>query len=73
MTRSVQDTVPHLPIDARHAQRVLRDVEHAPENIKALTEEIDTAVDTLLTDEQRKRLLEIALRSASLQIKGRFA
>jgi RNA polymerase sigma factor (sigma-70 family) len=59
--RAMEALVPPQPVTARQAPTVLRDLEGAPYRIAKLTREIDTALDAMLTDQQRQRLPQIVL------------
>jgi RNA polymerase sigma factor (sigma-70 family) len=47
---------PRQPADAAHALEVLREIERTAEKLRKLATEIDSAIDEILTDEQRERL-----------------
>jgi RNA polymerase sigma factor (sigma-70 family) len=59
---ALQGIVPHGPVTARQAPRILRDMERVPQRIGELAREIDTAIDALLSGKQRQRLREITLQ-----------
>jgi RNA polymerase sigma factor (sigma-70 family) len=57
--RVLEHLVSGRPANARQAREVLREVERAPRKVRALTREIDTAIDGLLTEKQGSRLRQL--------------
>src|SRR5262249_37017746 len=54
-----QDILPHHPIKAAQVPDLLQRLEHAPEKLREFIKEVNTAIDALLTDTQRKRLEQL--------------
>jgi hypothetical protein len=54
-----QEILPHHPIKAAQVPGLLQRIEQAPATFREFTKEIDSAIDALLTNNQRRRLQQM--------------